>query len=184
MSYLEEGVPWFVDVTDESKLAIEPKQVENGQPITDSENEKIKKRLKCIAKRKTWRNNFRALVQALAAGSATFSLSHPGISTLLLSCSMPALLSRSVPAASLSCSRSSTPLSSRLVPALLSHFVSTALSSVRTLAARLLLSTPVSCTRTLTTLLFHLVLSPTLTHLTFLALRTYNQVLSNESLHC
>lgn len=43
-------MPWFVDFTDKTKLAIEFKN--NNQPITDFENEKARKKLKRIAKRK------------------------------------------------------------------------------------------------------------------------------------
>ena len=48
--YLEERTPQFVNVTDKPKLAIEPE--DNGHPITDSEDEKMRKRLKCIVKKK------------------------------------------------------------------------------------------------------------------------------------
>ena len=41
LGYLEEGALRFVDVTDNPDLTIEP--VDNGQPITDSEDEKMRK---------------------------------------------------------------------------------------------------------------------------------------------
>lgn len=41
MGYLEEGALWLVDVTDDPDLMIEP--VDNGEPISDSEDEKVKK---------------------------------------------------------------------------------------------------------------------------------------------
>ena len=61
LDYLEKGAPWFVDVTDEPELAIEPE--DDGQPITDSEDEKMRKGLKRTAKRKAWRNNLYASIR-------------------------------------------------------------------------------------------------------------------------
>ena len=100
MSYLEEGTPWFVDITDKLELAIEPE--DDGQPITDSEDEKVRKRLKRATKRKSRRNNLCVLVrQALVAGSVTLLLS---VSALLSCFPVPALLScPESPTLSLSC---------------------------------------------------------------------------------
>ena len=61
LGYLEKAAPWFIDVIDKSKLAIESK--DNGQPITDSEDEKMRKGLKRAAKRKTRRDNLYAPVR-------------------------------------------------------------------------------------------------------------------------
>ena len=44
--------------------------MDNNQLITDFENEKVRKKNKCTVKRKAQLDNLRALVQALAAGSA------------------------------------------------------------------------------------------------------------------
>ena len=55
LGYLEEGAPRFVDVTDKPELAIEPE--DNGQPITDSKDEKARKGFEHAAKRKARRDN-------------------------------------------------------------------------------------------------------------------------------
>ena len=47
----QEGAPRFVNATDNPDLTIEP--VDNNQPITDSKDEKVRKKNKCAAKRKT-----------------------------------------------------------------------------------------------------------------------------------
>lgn len=44
LGYLEKRALWFVDVTDNPDLMIEP--VNNGQPITDSKDEKVRKQNK------------------------------------------------------------------------------------------------------------------------------------------
>ena len=41
LEYLEEGASWFVDITDNPYLTIEP--VDNGQPITDSKDRRVRK---------------------------------------------------------------------------------------------------------------------------------------------
>ena len=61
LGYSEKKAPLFVDVTDKPKIAIEPK--DNGQPITDSEDEKIKKKVERVAEKKTWRDNLCAFVR-------------------------------------------------------------------------------------------------------------------------
>lgn len=50
LSHLEEGALQFVNVTDVSDFMIE--LLDNGQPITDSKNEKVKKQNKLTAKKK------------------------------------------------------------------------------------------------------------------------------------
>lgn len=121
LGYLEEGTPWCINVTDKSELAIEPEF--NGQLITDSKNEKIRKRLEHIIKKKVWRDNHYApMRQALAAGFVALLLSHPH-RPALLSCfgSFTPLLSR-LPG-------SSTPLSRLPIPTLLFYPLMPALSS-------------------------------------------------------
>ena len=105
LSYLEERELRFVDVTDNQDLIIEP--VDNGQPITDSEDEKMRKQNKRAAKKKARLDNLRAPVRAPAAGSAAFLLSRPESSTRL----------------SLFLARPGTPtaLSSRFMPAPISR---------------------------------------------------------------
>lgn len=53
--YLEEKAPRFVYITDKLKLAIELKN--NGQPIKNSEDEKVKKKLKYVIKKKAQYND-------------------------------------------------------------------------------------------------------------------------------
>ena len=55
LSYLQKEVSQFIDITDELGLAIEPK--DNGQPITDSNDEKVRKKLEHVAKKKVRYNN-------------------------------------------------------------------------------------------------------------------------------
>lgn len=81
--YLEEGLPRFVNVTEEPKLAIEPK--DNDRPITDSKDEKARKELEHIAKRKPRRDNLHTFVQAPAPGSTALLSSDPGSPTQLSS---------------------------------------------------------------------------------------------------
>ena len=50
LSYLEEGPPWFVNTTDKPELAIKPK--DNNQPITNSEDEKARKRYNAQLRKK------------------------------------------------------------------------------------------------------------------------------------
>ena len=66
------------------------KPEDNDQPITDFKDKKIKKKLKCVAKRKTQYNTLCISIwQTLAAGSTAFLLS--GLA--LLSCFPVPLLS-------------------------------------------------------------------------------------------
>lgn len=76
---------WFVDITDKSESAIEFKPDDNSQPITDSKNEKTKKRFKHVVKRKAWRNNLHTPVQAPTTGSTAFLFSYYKSPTPLLS---------------------------------------------------------------------------------------------------
>lgn len=55
LDYLEKRVLQFVDVTDKLELAIELK--DNSQPITNSKDEKTRKKLEHAAKKKAWCNN-------------------------------------------------------------------------------------------------------------------------------
>lgn len=83
LAYLEKGALWFVDVIDKPELAIEPK--DDGQPITNSEDEKARKELERTAKRKIWCNDFRAPMQTPTASSLALLSSCPE-SSALLSC--------------------------------------------------------------------------------------------------
>lgn len=75
LGYFEEGALRFVDVTDDLDLTIE--LVDNGQPITNSKDEKVRKQNKCVAERKARLDNLHAPVRAPAAGSAACSSSRP-----------------------------------------------------------------------------------------------------------
>ena len=135
MGYLKEEGPWFVDVIDERELAIQPE--DKDQPITDTEDEKARKRLEHAAKKKAWRNNLCIPVrQALSASSAALLLSRSLISALssyslvraLSSCPMPTSSSFSLPTwSSLFVSALLSPLVPALsffsIPATLSGFV-------------------------------------------------------------
>lgn len=72
MVYLEEGAPRFVNVTNNLDLTIE--LVVNGQPITDSKNEKVEKQNKHAASQKMRLDNLHTPVRAPAAGSPAFLL--------------------------------------------------------------------------------------------------------------
>lgn len=74
-------MPWFIDVTDDSDLTIEP--VDNCQPITDSENETIRKENKRATKKKMQLNNLHAPIRALAASSTTRLLFCPAFVSCL-----------------------------------------------------------------------------------------------------
>ncbi len=78
LGYFEAGAPHFIDVTDQPDLAIELEI--DGQPITNSEDEKTKKALECATKEKARRNNLYALIwQVVATDPAAPLLSHsPG----------------------------------------------------------------------------------------------------------
>ena len=69
LDYLKKGTPWFVDITDKSELAIELK--DNAQPITDSEDKKMRKKLERTAKKKARRNNLCAFMRQVLAGDFT-----------------------------------------------------------------------------------------------------------------
>lgn len=74
LGYLEEREPRFVDVTDKPDFIIET--VDNSQPITDFENEKVRKQNKRVAKRKRQLDNLCVSIHAFAASFATLLLSH------------------------------------------------------------------------------------------------------------
>lgn len=158
LDYLEEGAPWFVDVTDKPELVIKPE--DNGQLITNSEDKKMRKGLEYTAKRKVRRNNLHILVrQALATSFAAPLLSS---STLLSYLSVPALSScPRLPIPLLSCPLVLTLLSYPLMLALLSCLFILALSSFLVLILLFLL---------VPTLTSHSVLGPALTWHTFSAL--------------
>ena len=82
LDYLEKRVSRFVDVTNNSNLTIKP--VDNGQPITDSKDKKVKKKNKHAAKKKAQLDNLRPPVRASIAGSAVLLLSRPRSPTCLL----------------------------------------------------------------------------------------------------
>lgn len=152
MGYLEEGALRFIDVTNNPDLTIE--LLSNGQPITDSKDEKVKKPNKHAAKRKVRLNNLYTLVWAPAAGFATLSLSYPAFVSYLRSSA--SLLSRL---------GSPTPLLSRLVPALALRPMPALLSLIHALATRsptclLLLPAPISYLETSTALSSHFVPAP------------------------
>lgn len=92
LSYLEERASQFIDVTDKSELTI--KLEDNSQPITDFKDEKARKGLENVAKRKTWYDNLYApLRQAFTTGSVAFLSFHLPILTLLSRLPLPVLLS-------------------------------------------------------------------------------------------
>lgn len=181
LGYLEKRALRFIDITDKLGLAIKPEQVENNQPIKDSENEKIKTRLECVAKRKTRHDYFRALVRTSAASSTSSLSSCPGTPMLLFSCSRRALVADST---TLLLSRSElfNPLLSCPVPTLLSYFMPTALFSVCTLDVRLSLFTSISRPEMFTTSSSCLILDPAPTHLIFSAFGIFKRTLSDEPL--
>lgn len=90
LGYFEERTPRFVNITENPNLTTKP--IDNGQPIIDSEDEKIRKQNKRVAKRKAQLNNLYALMRAPTADSAAWLLSSPTLIscleslTLLLSC--------------------------------------------------------------------------------------------------
>lgn len=81
LGYLKERALRFVNVTDNLDLKIET--VDNCQPITDSEDKKVRKQNKGVAKRKMQLDNLRAPVRAHATGSAAVLLSHPALDSCL-----------------------------------------------------------------------------------------------------
>ena len=180
LDYFEEGAPRVVDVTDKPELTIELE--DNSQPITDSEDEKVRKSLECAAKKKTQRNNFCASVrQAFAAGSATPLLSGPALLSCLL---VPALSSRPrLPTPLLSYSPMPTLSSHFLMPVLLScpgsptlllsclHMP--ALLSPPVLASSFCPPMPALSSPSMSALAFCFVLGPTPTQLISSTLRTF-----------
>ena len=189
LSYLEEEIPRFVDVIDKSELVI--KLEDNGQLITDSENEKVRKRLECVAKRKARRNNLRAFVrQALAIGSVTPLLSSPALSSrffvpALLFClgSPTPLLSYLPMFASLSCLELPTPLlSCPLMPASLSRPLMSALLSCPPIPALLSLLVPALLFLPMPASASHSMLGSVPTRLISSALRIFKQALLDEPL--
>lgn len=151
---------------------IELDLVDNNQPIMDSKDEKIKKRLEYIAKRKIQCDNLCAYIWATSVGSIAFSLSCLRSPTLLLSYSGQVLTADSI-ALQLSCSGSSTLFLSRSVPTLSSYHMPTLLFLIYTLTARSSLSTCVSYPRTPTILMSCSVLNLAPTYLIFLAPRIF-----------
>lgn len=93
LDYCKKRVPQFVNITDKPKLVIKPKPIDNGQPITDSKNQKVWKRLECAIKNKAQYDNPQTSVQAPATGFAANLLFCFRSSTLLLSCHISVLLS-------------------------------------------------------------------------------------------
>lgn len=71
--YFEERLQWFVDITHKLELVI--KLENNDQLIMDSEDEKARKELKRVIKKKVGCNNLRASIQTPATGFAAFLLS-------------------------------------------------------------------------------------------------------------
>lgn len=72
-------MPWFVDIIDNPKLAIETEN--NSQPITDFENKKTRKELERAAKRKVRHNDFCLSMQTSAARFIALLSSHCGSAT-------------------------------------------------------------------------------------------------------
>lgn len=170
LGYSEEGMTRFVDVTDEPKLTIERESVDNGQPITDSKNEKLKKKLEYAAKRKAKYNNQRALMQASGADSTIPLTSQYGLSTWSLFYSLPALLSYTIStllfhALIILLSHIMPASLSSLLLALLSHFIPALSSFTYTTAAGSSLSTLVFCLATPTTSSSHSMLGLASTHI-------------------
>ena len=192
LGYLEEGTLRFVNVTNKLELAIGPE--DNGQPITNSKDEKVRKKLECVAKRKTQRNNlYTPMQQAFNASSVAFLLSGLallsyllgfallfcfGLSTLLFSCSSMPILSFCLesPTPLLSCLLISVVLSCLGLPTLSSSYLPVPVLSscppVLALSSPLvpnLLSLPVLA------LVSCFVFGPAPTRLIFSALRTFKQ---------
>ena len=137
--YLEEGSPYFIDVTDlelTTGLAVVDKA---GQVVTNSQEEVVKKKNKCVAKRKKRLAKLRSPVRSLlfpCPESSLFLLPYllptpmPAFVFVLVPAFMPASISTPMPAA-FSClgspvvllsSRVSVPaaVSCRRIPALMS----------------------------------------------------------------
>lgn len=136
--YLEEKTSQFVDVTDKPELAIEPKV--DGQPIIDSEDEKAKKELERVAKRKAQRNNLCVPIsQTLATGFVAPLSSHPPGPALSSHLRSPTPLSSHLPRSPIPLSRPPMPTLSScfLVPTLMSCLFVPALSSCSPIPASL-----------------------------------------------
>lgn len=165
---------------------IEPED-NNNQLITDSEDEKVRKRLECATKRKVRRDNICASIWQtdLTTDFAAFLSSYSPIIALLSYLSIVALLfySPSSMATLLSYSPLSTLLSCFSIPVLLSYPPMPVLLSYLLILA--LLSPPIltSLTLFIPALLSHSVLGLDLTYLIFLALRIFKEALLDEFLH-
>ena len=129
LSYLEEGASRFVAVTDNLHLTIE--LIDNGQPITDSKDERMRKQNKRAAKRKAQLGNLRTPVWAPVASFAALLLFCSALVSHLespaslsscpgsLTCSSPLLACSGTPTVLLSCPIPAPILGS---PAVLSPF--------------------------------------------------------------
>ena len=109
LGYFEERAPWFVNVTNNRDLTIEP--VDNNQTITEFEDEKMRKQNKRAAKRKARLDKLSTPMRTPVASSAALLSSRPTLVschgssaplssclrflTRLLSCPMPAPVPRS-----------------------------------------------------------------------------------------
>lgn len=201
LDYLKEKTSQSFDVTDKLKLAIKSK--DDNQPIIDSKDKKVRKRLDRVAKTKTRYNSLYAPIRQALIGGSTASplsyllmpallshlpmltlLSHPFVSVLLFS-PMPILLCLPVPALlspfiSIS-SRSPIPaLSSPSMPALSCLLIPTLLSSL--VPALLSRPVPALLSTFISTLLSRSMFSPNLTYFTSSTLRIFKQALSNKLL--
>ena len=116
--YHEEETPQFLYVTDNSDLTMEP--MDNGQPITDFEDEKVRKKNEWVAKTKTQPEDLWVSVRALASNSAALLSSFPTFDFCLESPAFLLSYCRSSNCLFLlhSCFGTSTALSSCLLPAL------------------------------------------------------------------
>ena len=118
--YFEEGSPRFTDVTD-LELTAEPAVMNNpGQVVTDSEEKVVKKKNKCVAKRKKRLVKLCTLVGSLLSPCHKSSLlSSPHFISTLVPAFMPAPMPHFMPApipVPLSCPGSPVVLSSGRVP--------------------------------------------------------------------
>lgn len=125
-----------------------------------------------MAKKNAWCNNLHTSMRAFVTGSATLLLFCLGSPTPLSSCFIPALLAYFVPA-----------LLSYSLPTLLSYSMPASLFPVHTLVIRLSFLVLISTLGTPNFLLSYLMLSLAPTHLIFLALETFKQVLLDELLY-
>lgn len=156
MSYLEERTLRFIDVTDNPDPTIKP--VDNNQPITDFEDEKVKIKNKYATKKKAQLDNLHASVRA-----------HIASSTALL---LPRF-------ALVSCPRFFTPLSSYL-----GSFIHLLLFFTYPGTPTALLShlVPTSVLESLAILLSLSLLGPTPSYFAYISLKTFKQALFNKFL--